>query len=328
MSNARAGVTGDTMVLAGIDEAGYGPVLGPFTLGCCAVRVPKPGDGLPDVWNLLKTAVSAKRDRTGRRLHVNDSKKVYSPSLGLKELEKSMLAVRPAASFDAFLAAVDPAAPERSREVPWYAAPSDEPHPHATDAAAVAIAANALKHARESSGVGAFEVGGRVVFEPEYNRLCDTLRNKSAVAQTIVAQLIDGLLQRHASDGLTIVVDRQGGRSHYGDFLRQMFGAWELSVLREDDARADYTLSRGTDSVQITFAEKAETLALPTGLASMTAKYLRERLMGRFNAWWRSHDPSLKPTAGYWTDGHRWLEESHALRDRLGIDQSTLVRRR
>ena len=316
------------MILAGIDEAGFGPVLGPFTLGCVAVRVPAEGEELPDVWSLLKSIVSAKRDRTGRRLHVNDSKKVYTPSLGLRELEKAVLAFRPADDFDGFLAAVDPAAPERSQLVPWYARPEDEAHPHAADPAGIGIAANALRHACDAAGVGPFDVRGRVVFEPEYNRLCDALRNKSAVAQTILAGLIYGLLQRHAGDGLTIVVDRQGGRSHYGDFLRQMFEAWDLEVVREGDSRADYRLTRGGDAVGIIFAEKAETLALPTALASMTAKYLRERLMGRFNAWWHSHDASIKPTAGYWTDGHRWLEETQALRQRLGIADATLVRRR
>ena len=83
------------MILAGIDEAGYGPILGPLTVGCCAVRLPEAFDAaaeLPDVWERLKRSVSKKRDRGGRRIHVDDSKKVYSPSAGLAELEKSLLA--------------------------------------------------------------------------------------------------------------------------------------------------------------------------------------------------------------------------------------------
>ena len=47
---------------------------------------------MPCVWGRLKRYVSHNRSKTGRKLHVNDSKLVYSPSGGLKELERSVLA--------------------------------------------------------------------------------------------------------------------------------------------------------------------------------------------------------------------------------------------
>src|SRR5690606_5725600 len=81
-------------IYAGIDEAGYGPLLGPLVVGRCVLALPDlPGDAkAPDLWAMLERAVC--RTLTGRkgRIAVNDSKKVHTPSAGLTHLERGVLA--------------------------------------------------------------------------------------------------------------------------------------------------------------------------------------------------------------------------------------------
>ena len=70
---------------------------------------------------------------------------------------------------------------------------------------------------------------------------------------------------------------------------------------------------------------KAEAQCLPVAVASMLSKYLREMLMRRFNAFWKVHLPDVKPTAGYYNDGLRFLRDIKQKRRELQISDDLLV---
>ena len=78
-------------ILVGIDEARYGPVLGPLVVSATAWRVP---DDTVDrcLWDLLRQSVCRQAVRRDRRPPILDSKKLYHRKMGLAGLERSALA--------------------------------------------------------------------------------------------------------------------------------------------------------------------------------------------------------------------------------------------
>jgi hypothetical protein len=171
-------------------------------------------------------------------------------------------------------------------------------------------------------------LGARVVLERQFNQMLEQTRNKASTLFSVSAMHLDHLLRNFADKQLAIFCDRQGGRGHYGSLLRMMFEAWDLQVISETESRSEYWLARGSDRVRIIFCEKAEGLCLPVAVASMLSKYLRELLMHRFNAFWKHHLPDLAPTAGYYNDGTRFLQDIQTKRIELGITDEQLVRSR
>jgi len=78
-------------IIAGIDEAGYGPTLGPFVLSKVVMEIPDGYHQETNIWHLLKDAVSEKIQKRGNRIIVGDSKKLYQQKTGLKMLEEAVL---------------------------------------------------------------------------------------------------------------------------------------------------------------------------------------------------------------------------------------------
>jgi hypothetical protein len=95
----------------------------------------------------------------------------------------------------------------------------------------------------------------------------------------------------------------------------------------ESHAESHYEWGSGDDQMRVTFRMEGERF-LPTALASMTAKYLRELSMRAFNEFWCARVPGLRPTAGYPRDAPRFKQAISAVQCQLGVDDHVLWRNR
>src|SRR5437764_14956143 len=75
--------------VVGIDEAGYGPNLGPLVQSAVALRLP---DDDPGGWRHLRAHVRRCCDPDDGRVLVDDSKLVYAGKNGLAKLERGIAA--------------------------------------------------------------------------------------------------------------------------------------------------------------------------------------------------------------------------------------------
>ena len=85
-------------------------------------------------------------------------------------------------------------------------------------------------------------------------------------------------------------------------------------------------LHKNSLSWQVHFEAKAEARHLPVALASIYAKYVRELFMEQINRYWTAQVPGLRPTAGYYSDGRRFLADIDQRCKRLKTPMRRLLR--
>ncbi|MDP6539460.1 MAG: hypothetical protein QF903_02570 [Planctomycetota bacterium] len=327
---------GRTRVVAGIDEAGLGPLLGPLTLGYAALRVPL---GAQTLWERLADAVSEDPRAGGEKLVVCDSKRVFSRTqTGRARLETTALGFAAVArgetpaSGGALLESgpqrLRPAASELERH-PWYAHLPPR-LPMWTDPGRLELRAERLRRAAVRSGVEVVACAARVVPVGELNRSWRRTKNKNSTVWAHVAAILRELWEAHGAEGLSVVVDRQGGRSHYAAGLLRAFPEADFRALAETPVCSVYRLAtdRPRRSMLVWFCERGEERSLPTALASCAAKYAREVCMGAFNRYFEGLQPGLRPTAGYTSDGRRWMRDAAGALEAAGLPREVLVRER
>ena len=316
-------------LVVGIDEAGYGPLLGPLVVGATVWQVsPTTPD---DYWQRLDEAVCRKPARHDSRLPVDDSKKLYSRSKGITALERSVLAFASAAGQDCatlgdLLDALGITLAGGPLP-PWYLNLSEE-LPTDPVRAAYAGAADRLSRCMASAGVHCRGLMAELVTEAAFNDRVAQTRNKAAVLLEQVLRLVHRSTAAHADQDVLVHVDRLGGRQDYRSLLQTAFPHRHLHIVQVSDERSCYRLAARESDWTIDFSVNADQHSLPVALASMLAKYVRELIMRRLNAFWHELLPGLRPTAGYYSDARRFLTDIQPVVGQSGLRRERYVRQR
>lgn len=326
------------MLLAGIDEAGYGPTLGPLAVALSIFRLPQATDSLPDLWDLLSTGICREPGRGGRpdahgRVAVADSKRLklansVRTTHPLVHLERGVLALIPDLPADdaALFARVGALLSEH----PCYAG-EPVPLPLASTPGELAIARSLAQGALEGAGIAPVELRCELVHERRFNDIIRSTGNKAeTVADALRAHVarVWELVTPGERSGL--VCDRLGGRACYEPLISRWLPGASVEIVEESAARSRYVATDPMGKrLGIAFLTEGESAHLPVALASMLAKFARELAMVRFNRYWTGHALArarleVKPTAGYALDARRWLDEMGPTLDRA--DREALVR--
>jgi len=317
--------------IVGVDEAGYGPNLGPFVMTAVACRT---DDALADacLWSALRPAVRRAADADDGRIAVDDSKRVYGANpRGLAVLERGVLAAlwrdasTPLATFLSGFCA-ETVMSELCAE-PWYLGASGLPGHMPPDE--VAAAAARFDEACTAAGVRGWKAFSVVVCPARFNALLDAAGSKGAVLAHGLGELLRASRTlAPADEALAIHIDKHGGRNRYTAQIQHALAADLVLPLQEGMSASVYHVHGMGRDMRLTFRPRADVTHFCVALASMVSKYVRERLMEEFNRFWLEKTPGLRPTAGYPGDAKRFYDAIRPTAERLGIAKAALWRRK
>lgn len=306
----------------GIDEAGYGPNLGPFVMTLVACRVP---DEL-ELWDALKHAVRRAADPADQRLIVADSKLVYSSSRGWDALEKTVLSLHDSSTLQGLLDHLAAEELPLLRDEAWYV--GDTVLPTEVGGRDLAVSVDAWRQASHAAGVTWGFCQSAIVATPRFNDLVDKWDSKGAVLSVAMSQLMQRCLNATSAEPMRFVVDKHGGRNLYSAVLQHAFADGMVLAEEEGRHRSVYRVEGLDRPVRITFMPKADVEHFTVALASMISKYVRELLMREFNRYWQTHVPGLTPTAGYPNDAIRYFDAIRPTLAKLGLSDRQVWRKR
>jgi hypothetical protein len=282
-----------------------------------------------DLWQVLKKSVNIKRSHLAGRLLITDSKKAYSKSIGIRHLQRTVLACckcfdkNPTTLTD-LIKILCPESIERLAEYPWHEGMAN--YPICAGTTDISIASNVFNDDMASNGLKLLELKSCCLDVAFYNKMVSEVKNKASVLFSTTAQLIKKAYDSFGTEHLQILIDRQGGRAHYRKGLQLMFPCAELKILRESDTVSSYELKDSCRTMRIHFVVGADRKFLPVSLASMVSKFLRELLVDCMNRYFTSRCAGLLPTAGYWKDGLRFIADLKRDFPDFQYDSNQLIR--
>ena len=303
------------MLVIGTDEAGYGPNLGPLVVSATAWSVPPKVD-LTELGKTLRE----------QGIDIADSKQLYHGGGSLKTLEHGVWIAHLSADKTKISVEMD------SDDPCWQDGFFDKLVAE-TSWRDVHKLADVLLSTLESVGVRLLRLRSFIVGAKSFNQRLDACGSKGTLLSEVTLEIVRDFFtetpeyrlsdSEYRLNGGIVLCDKHGGRNRYLDILTRFFPDEFFLIVEESRPLSVYR----SKELEFRFQSKGES-QLPVALASMLSKYLREISMLKFNAFWRSHLPDLKPTAGYPEDAKRFKADIAAVQARLGISDNLIWRKK
>ncbi len=315
----------------GMDEAGYGPNLGPLVVTATVWEVP----GAPKstkFWDQFDGIVVQHSPRSADEIQIADSKVVHDIAKGVGPLERGVLAAwglmeQLPTSLKAWWdrIATNPLLPMTSitpHNEPWFhdsdiTVPQQTPHEEVQNLSQIWGKRCTEKKIRLRA------IRSDIVLTRRFNTMTTEHDSKGVALSRISMRLLEEVLPVTEGQPTLVWCDKHGGRNRYDELLQDIAGDTFIKRLEEGPELSRYRIGK----MDVCFQTRAEE-HLPVALASMVSKYWRESTMTLFNQFWQRHHPELKPTKGYPGDAKRFKDEIAAIQARLGIEELDLWRAR
>lgn len=310
--------------LIGTDEAGYGPNLGPLTI--CGTMWEADFEGDICLYKRLSDSVSSTPDP--EKLHIADSKAVHKPK-SIARLETNVLAM---------LYALHGRLPQDWKELLGMLSVDYQPkddvcslsrNPKLTivaDQEKVKQLAEKFQTDCQRNNVEFCNAKVSAVLPNQFNQQIDRLGNKAELLSFETLAIVKEFCETAQAD-VVVCCDKHGGRSKYAGMINQYLTDQIVRIDCESLQLSRYHWKERDRSVDVSFLAKGESF-LPTALASMFAKYVREISMQNLNKFWQDVKPGIAPTKGYPVDAKRFKAEIADVQQELGITDAQIWRKR
>lgn len=305
------------MWLIAIDEAGYGPKLGPLVIaGTLWHRHDEQPTSATDAASMLSIdqhtvdpfQAIATPVRVGDTvIRVDDSKQIYRGG-SLVQLHQIFSVAhrfcgRTESTLTERLVTLIPQDQHVIRNVPWLGSLFD-PRSYSLPLASAEETRTAIDQ-WDCSPWKLRDITARMIDAKTFNRYCGVdhptpveshvkLANKSDLLGEMSVRLAGDLLDRvsrqdeQTASGETVQVffDRHGGRRYYAGVIQAFFDCEPVRVVSESKTQSVYETIRHGHPVRLHFTVKGDR-HVPVALSSLHAKYLRELAMASLNDYFR-----------------------------------------
>jgi ribonuclease HII len=250
----------------GIDENGYGPIMGPLVItGTCANKNVKKG------W--------PQDIKDSKKIFVRDKKSyktIEEISLALFFLLYGYFPENPEEYIEKFSSFKCPYSFKNNictENIPQSFLWSIKSDTYKT--------IDILDRFFKKNSINIIDIKSVILCPFEFNNLCTSKVKKDLINFLQFEKIIKYFSDK--SSTISILAGKIGGRNKYSQFLEETFPFWEYQVIQEKKEKSSYIFKNKDKKVNINFLKNVENQSFPACLSGIIGKYIREIIMTSIN---------------------------------------------